>query len=109
MMLIVDDERTWIRTLDTGVTVTVRTVADAIKFLERNEFTEISLDHDLGPNQDIRVLVHWIVDKKDKLRSVQWIYVHTMNPVGAEWIMKMLSPSYKAMRIPLGVIGQLVE
>lgn len=109
MLLIVDDERTWFRHPDTGITVTVRTVADAIICLESiPSITEVTLDHDLGPDEDVRGLVHWMIDNKDKIPSVSFVWVHTMNPVGADWIVGMLKPYFRVQRIPLDAIGTLL-
>lgn len=114
MLLIVDDERTWFRNPECGITITVRTVADAITCLESiTGITEVSLDHDLGPDEDIRALVHWMIDNKrhNKIPNVQFIYVHSMNPVGAEWIVDMLKPHFVygyVQRISLNAIGTLL-
>ncbi len=107
-MLIVDDERSFYRPKITGTTIYARNVEEAIQALSTTDFFEVSLDHDLGPKEEIRPLVEWIVNKKDLLwkKGIRYIYIHSMNPVGADWIEKTLAKTdFHIMRITLNQLG----
>lgn len=62
----------------------VTTSDDAINALKDNCCSAISLDHDLGGPDTTRAVVTWIVTEGHWPKD---IYVHTANPVGAEWLM----------------------
>jgi hypothetical protein len=113
-MLIVDDNRWFVRPqhiIDGGATTLyARTVAEAIQCLRDFEFFELSLDHDLGPEEDIKELVNWMLANNEWLKStsLHYIYVHSMNPVGAEWIINALKKDWPGiMRINLDQIGKV--
>ncbi len=107
-MLIIDDERSFHRPENTGTTIYARNNKEAIHVLMTMDFFEVSLDHDLGPNSEIRPLVQWIVNMKDFLwkAGLRYIYIHSMNPVGVDWIEKTLANTdFHIMRITLNQLG----
>ncbi len=79
MKLYLDDERKtpagWMRAY---------TVQEAIKYLESGEVTEISLDHDLGTEEDGHDVALWVEVHADdgSLPRLKW-NVHSANPAGA--------------------------
>lgn len=86
MKLFVDDERFPVdNTWDIA-----RTFHEAIYLLERHEYTEISLDHDLAcfygnremTGQDI---LNWLIARKmSDLHVPLFVHVHSQNPVGRD-------------------------
>lgn len=48
----------------------------------------ISLDHDLGEGDDSRKVVLWMINHDFWPQNV---YVHTMNPIGREWLVGMIN------------------
>lgn len=68
----------------------------AIAMLAKRDWWQVWFDHDLGDGDDTRRVVYWIEEHKPNIRSV---VVHSMNPVGAEWIAKALTRAgYKVTR-----------
>ena len=98
-ILVVDDERTF------PFGDHVRHVDDAIRELSTRDFDEVWLDHDLGPDEDVRDLARWLVEQAHLSPSfagrVGLVYVHSMNPVGADWLVDTLSRYYTVRRVPL--------
>jgi hypothetical protein len=104
-MLIVDDERYW---KDRPNTMHARSVEEAKKLLQENDFIELSLDHDLGEYGDIRPLIPWLIQNAEDLtlRGLTHIYAHTMNPVGANYITFSLEKYFRhVQRINLDQLG----
>jgi hypothetical protein len=65
------------------------TSADAIEWIERMAFSEVSFDHDLGGDDTTRKVVLWMLDN-----NITWppiVRVHTANPVGREWLEGMIN------------------
>jgi len=84
MKLFVDDLRdppdsTW---------TVARTSAAALHLLQHGHTVdELSLDHDLGGDDTSRPVVLWLAEHN------LWpavVHVHSMNPVGAEWLTSMV-------------------
>lgn len=105
MILVIDDERTFDFT---GATVHCRSSNDALSTLARimivqkmkygNPLRELWLDHDLGENDDIRIVVDFLclIDLK-----VDQIFVHSQNPT-SDWIVNVLKRTgYNAVRSTL--------
>lgn len=98
-VLVVDDLRRFDPIIDGGEITYARRSADAIHLLSRNKdsgYEQVWLDHDLGENDDIRVVVRWILEYKPKIGNVM---VQSMNPVGAEWIVRSLEKLYPTRRV----------
>ena len=103
--VIVDDTRTF--KIVSNPSVYFRTSKDALLFLEHNKHEHLDnlyLDHDLGEGGDIKEVVLWLAEAEynDSPFDVDVIFVHSMNPVGAEHTLKTLQRhNYNAVRIPL--------
>lgn len=70
--------------------VLAKTSAEAIRLLDENPAYEaISFDHDLGGDDTSRVVVLWLCEHEDKWP--QRAYIHSMNPVGREWLTGMIN------------------
>jgi hypothetical protein len=91
MIVVIDDERTF----DTEDEVTyLRTEDEALLFLTRwfvewnygraPSIDALYLDHDLGENQDIVVVVRFLGLLKNVKKAVLKVFIHTQNPVGAQ-------------------------
>ncbi|MBC9705802.1 MAG: hypothetical protein H9W81_12695 [Enterococcus sp.] len=65
-----------------------KTSAEAITYLENNNPTHISFDHDLGGDDTSRKVVLWLCEHEDKWPSSASI--HSMNPIGREWLAGMI-------------------
>lgn len=94
MKLWVDDDD-WSGTREPPTTewVWAKTSAEALAYLETGTVQEISLDHDLGMNDQgeddtTRRLVLWMCEN-DAFPEV--LYVHTANRVGREWLVSMIN------------------
>lgn len=66
-----------------------KTYTEAVEMIETLNWTEISLDHDLGDTQDGREftgydVLLYIVEKAWNGESVGIVHIHTANPVGRE-------------------------
>ena len=99
-ILVVDDERT----LSIPGAIHVRNCADAkMRILASEESMTLFLDHDLGPEEDVRGLILWLVQSaiEGEDLNIDKIYVHSMNPVGAKWIVDSLVNYYDVYRIGL--------
>lgn len=72
----------WVKTNDDAHRVISRFLEDSITL------SEISLDHDLGEGQDTRFIV-WRFCLNE--RWPDKVHVHTMNPVGREWLEGMVA------------------
>lgn len=66
-----------------------KTSDEAIEMIKDNDsFYHISFDHDLGGNDTSRKVVLWLCENDDKWPSVA--SVHSMNPIGKEWLTGMI-------------------
>jgi hypothetical protein len=111
-MLIVDDERSFRRPENSGTTIYARNNKEAIHALMTMDFFEVSLDHDLGPKSEIRPLVQWIANMEKFLweQGLRYIYIHSMNPVGADWVEKALEKTdFHIKRITLNQLGYVYD
>ena len=78
--------------------VFVDNVKDAINVLKNvARFDYILFDHDLGPGGDSVDVANWLIKNPNKMPN--FIYVHSMNPVGAQNIVNKLPDAYKAPMI----------
>ena len=84
--------------------VVVRTVKDAIKFMQEYGCPEIiSFDHDLGENDRGIDIVKWMVEKDIEMEG-KFIpdnfkfYVHSANPIGKRNIEEILNRYLKFRR-----------
>lgn len=86
--MFIDDERF---PVDDGWTI-VRSSNDAIRYVEEHGIPEyISFDHDLGGNDTSRIFILWLIDymldNDISFKTINFeFYVHSQNPIGAEWI-----------------------
>lgn len=109
MYVVIDDERTFADFPDED-TVYFRTSQDAIDFLKAvnwDDVREIWLDHDLGGDDTAMRVVDFLVEHYFYACEVyNWdgkIYVHSMNPVGANNIVRALERYYAVARTTLPV------
>lgn len=65
-----------------------RSSSEAIELLAKNDYEFISFDHDLGGDDTTRPVVLWIIE--NDYPDFKW-NVHSMNPIGKEWIEGMLN------------------
>lgn len=71
----------------------------AISVLKSWDVVEMSLDHDLGEDDTTRPVVLWLCEHVD--RWPRRVRVHSMNPIGREWISGMVyryNPHYAGRR-----------
>lgn len=71
--------------------VVVRSSAKMIEHVKEHGVpTYISFDHDLGGDDNARVFIKWLIDElidgRVKMPKDFDFVVHSMNPVGSEWI-----------------------
>jgi len=95
MRLWVDDERpppdsTW---------VWAKTAPLALTYWMQENVTELSLDHDLGDGGDTRELARNILGmaQAGQMSPPRW-YVHSANPVGAEYLTSILEQADRHWR-----------
>ncbi len=97
-ILVVDDERV----LDLPGAVHVLTCSEAMAFLKGHPvIDELWLDHDLGPDEDVMRLVDHLCEMAffEMGYEIGRIVVHTMNPVGAENVIRALNRYYPVHRV----------
>lgn len=99
-ILVVDDERT-LSKLEGAVYA--RTLLDAQAEYLLGPWDEIWLDHDLGPEEDIRPFVR-LLELAGTLSAaiphpLPRIRVLSMNPVGAQFITDSLQKYYEVQRV----------
>jgi hypothetical protein len=84
-ILLIDDLRDFL-VPDTDAEITIaRTSQQALDILaQRNDWDELWLDHDLGGDDTIMVIVDYLSEKAflDEPVNVGMVYIHTSNPVG---------------------------
>ena len=113
-IVVIDDERTF----DSDLPVRyARTGQEGLALLAdywtlqrtRHDYDmdELYLDHDLGPEDEIRPCVAFLeaVARLGQPFNVGTIFVHTQNPVGAEAMIASLSRYYNTKRITLPVLA----
>ena len=69
----------------------------------RSAWHEVWFDHDLGPRGDSMKVVEYLEERQeagDPVR-IDAVYVHSMNPSGAENLVKALSRLYPTRRVTL--------
>lgn len=66
-----------------------KTSQEAIDYLKDNSPEHISFDHDLGGEDTSRKVVLWLCENNDKWPKTA--SVHSMNPVGRDWLIGMVS------------------
>ena len=97
--LVIDDIRTY-----EGV-VHARTSAEGIKMLVDYKWDYVLLDHDLGGDDTIKPVVHWL---KAESASNPWanpyLLLITANPVGMQWIADTLRGQYAMNKFPGGLV-----
>jgi hypothetical protein len=84
-ILLIDDLRDFL-VPDTDAEITIaRTSQQALDILaQRNDWDELWLDHDLGGDDTIMVVVDYLSEKAflDEPVNVDMVFIHTSNPVG---------------------------
>jgi hypothetical protein len=98
--LVIDD----LRTHQAGG-LHLRSSASALEWFQQNphqRIPELWLDHDLGGDDTIRPVVHYLEERcyNGDPAQIDCIYVHTANDVGARWIMssRLLTEHYRMLR-----------
>lgn len=97
-ILVVDDERT----LNLKDAYHVQSCSEAIYYLKDHPIvSELWLDHDLGPDEDIMRLVDYLQEEAFFGRGYEFdrIVVHSMNPVAFDKINRALSRYYPVHRV----------
>lgn len=61
----------------------------ALLYLHNHDIEEVSFDHDMGRGDTTRSVVLWLCEHPDRWPKV--CRVHSMNPVGAEWLEGMIN------------------
>jgi hypothetical protein len=98
-IVVIDDIRT-----HPGASIHLRSSREALAWLSSNEdeIDELWLDHDLGGEDTIRSVVHFIDERafSGTPLKIKRIIVHTASPVGASWIMSdnVLTSHYMVVR-----------
>lgn len=84
-ILLIDDLRDFlVPDTDTEITI-ARTSQQALDILaQKNDWDELWLDHDLGGDDTIMVIVDYLSEKAflDEPVNVGMVFIHTSNPVG---------------------------
>lgn len=102
MDLVIDD----LRTLPVSAEH-MRTSADGLAWLIRHDKVRLNtlwLDHDLGPGDDIMPVVDYLCERSfnNDPHPVDMVLVHSMNPSGADNIVRSLSRyGYKVRKVPV--------
>lgn len=94
-ILFIDDMREVTATDPASELVVARTIAEAADALLSGSWDEVYFDHDMGSDENgepitTRALARWVVESQLTL-SIGRILVHSSNPVGAAWLMGVLS------------------
>lgn len=104
LTLVVDDERTFEelpfqpQPQLPRFCLYARNSKEAINILTGMEVDVLFLDHDLGGDDtSMKVVDHLLMNVEPNLA----IYVHSMNPVGAENIIRALQQNYYVRRVSL--------
>lgn len=68
--------------------------------IESNDaFTHISFDHDLGGDDTSRRVVLWLCENSEPNKWPATASVHSMNPIGREWLTGMIQRYGEGCRI----------
>ena len=91
-----------------GPAIHLRNSTEALDWLRQHEdahIDELWLDHDLGGDDTIRPVVHYLEERcfVGTPLSINTIYVHSANPVGGSWVMssRLLHEHYRVLRSDL--------
>lgn len=94
-IIVVDDERTF--DMKAGIIVHCRDAEIGQQVICNFEeyrlvIDELWLDHDLGENKSIVVLVDWLCERSfnDDKVNIGTVYVHSQNPIGAQAMVRTL-------------------
>lgn len=103
-ILLVDDERDFREERDHIVVRTSEAALDTLYVLREQDspLTELWLDHDLGGDDTTMPIVDMLAEAafNGEPYPVRQVYVHSMNNVGAERILRSLrNYGYAAMRV----------
>lgn len=76
--------------------VVARSSSEAISYIENNGMPSyISFDHDLGGEDTTRTVIMWlinqIIDRNLVFPDGFSFYVHSQNPIGADWIQSTMT------------------
>lgn len=100
-IVVVDDERT----LPWG-SVHLRNSQDAMTYLQTAPpVAELWLDHDLGDDDTTRPIALWLAERAHHgdAPAIALVVVHTMNPVGRDWLVTTLK-GYRLHVRPAGTV-----
>lgn len=96
-VLVIDDLRRFPDWIDGPAIFYARDSDTAIAMLPRRFWWQVWFDHDLGDGDDTRRVIRWIEENRPAIRNA---YVHSMNPVGAEFMVKALTAAgYSVLRV----------
>ncbi len=104
-IMLIDDLRNFRPESGIVADVVARTSKGALEYLNQfpdTEFKEIWLDHDLGGDDTIMVVVDYLNERAffDNPVNVETIYVHSSNPVGVRQMLAGLERyGYVARRV----------
>ena len=113
-VVVLDDERRFNPDRDSTLNVEIDyfvSSASCLDFLSRRGLStpldELWLDHDLGGDDTSRPLVMEMASDAfwQHPWSVNTVYIHTANPVGAKWIESTLAPFYSVVRVAAADYG----
>jgi hypothetical protein len=90
-ILIIDDLKSflWAEQNAYNHVTYARTLADGLALVQKTNFEEIWLDHDLGGEDTIRPIVRWLEEHPPS--STEIIRIISNNPVGQQYIFQALS------------------
>lgn len=73
------------------------------RFEERSAWDQVWFDHDLGGADKATKVVEYLEERREAGHPVfiECVYVHSMNPAGADTLVKSLSRMYPTRRVPL--------
>lgn len=84
--------------------VQARTPAEAVEALSGARWwDEVWFDHDLGAAGDTMEVVGWLEQQRELGRGpqIERVFVHSMNPAGADRLFAALRQMYPTRRVPL--------
>lgn len=106
-VVVIDDVRTHVDPSATHL----RNSHEALAWLAAHEgqIDELWLDHDLGGEDTVRPVVAWLEERvaTGTAPDIAVIYVHTANPVGAQYILtsRLLGERYRMVRTDLAAFA----
>lgn len=97
LSLVIDDERTFKVDPMDGSFIYARNSEDGIQILRTISIDELWLDHDLGGDDTIIAVVDYLCEEAYNGNPVPLdvIWVHSMNPVGAQNVIRSLEKYYE--------------